>query len=63
MHSNSIGIKGAEAIASYLMQRNQLQSLMLSSNRICDDGAVAIAAVSNESVLPAGELVDAASEV
>jgi hypothetical protein len=45
VNSNSIGIKGAEALASYLMQKNQLQSLMLSSNRICDDGAVAIALV------------------
>jgi hypothetical protein len=47
--SNSIGIKGAEALASYLMEADTLQSLRLSSNRICNDGAIAMASVSRMS--------------
>lgn len=43
--SNSIGIKGAEALASYLMEVDHLQSLRLTSNRICNDGAIAMASV------------------
>ena len=49
--SNSIGIKGAEALASYLMEVDNLQSLRLTSNRICDDGAIAMASVSVSTLL------------
>jgi hypothetical protein len=44
-YSNAIGIKGAEALASYLMEVDSLQSLRLTSNRICNDGAIAMASV------------------
>jgi hypothetical protein len=44
--SNIIGIRGAEALASYLMEVHNLQSLKLTSNRICNDGAIAMAEVS-----------------
>jgi hypothetical protein len=46
IYSNCIGSRGAEALASYLMQVNRIESLLLSSNNISDDGAIAMASVS-----------------
>lgn len=40
--SNAIGLSGAEAIASALMQQQHLESLNLSHNPIGDDGAKAL---------------------
>lgn len=50
--SNSIGVRGAECLASYLIQVNQLQSLLLSCNSVGDDGAIALAQVLSLVTLP-----------
>lgn len=44
--SNEIGVRGVEALASYLIQRdNSLECLLLSYNLATDEGAKAMAEV------------------
>ena len=43
--SNGICVSGATALASYLIQSPRLKYLMLSANRVGDEGASAIAEV------------------